>query len=145
MSGLFPFALNFAGTMPHSTYGVNDDGPNANRLPQVRVKHNREHRKCRVLSARWRQREVPAVLILLRLQMRVRAFVGSRGEGNGRAFKMTTEEYAAGVKAAELGMTAADCPFPTGTKRRDWLAGFFSVKKPPQPSSVYYYAKKKPR
>lgn len=41
-----------------------------------------------------------------------------------------SEAFKLGEKAAQDGRTALDCPFPTGSDRTQWLAGFFSVKVP---------------
>jgi hypothetical protein len=48
---------------------------------------------------------------------------------------MQSENYELGMTAAQNDRPAADCPFPTGIKRKEWLAGFFSVK-PAKPSRV---------
>jgi ribosome modulation factor len=33
-----------------------------------------------------------------------------------------------GVKAAKDGQLADNCPYPTSAERKEWLAGFFSVR-----------------
>jgi ribosome modulation factor len=37
-------------------------------------------------------------------------------------------EFMKGQQAAKDGKSAADCPYPTGTKRSQWFAGFFEEK-----------------
>ena len=41
---------------------------------------------------------------------------------------LQSDTYKQGVTAAEIGRLADPCPFPTGVRRKYWLAGFFSVK-----------------
>ena len=41
---------------------------------------------------------------------------------------MLSDAYLLGVTAANKGQYAVECPFPTGANRKEWLAGFFSVK-----------------
>lgn len=43
---------------------------------------------------------------------------------------MQHDTYESGVAAAIEGRHADSCPFPTGPDRKEWLAGFFSVKQP---------------
>jgi ribosome modulation factor len=35
-----------------------------------------------------------------------------------------------GADAARRGRAADECPYPMGKQRREWIAGYFSVKKP---------------
>jgi ribosome modulation factor len=42
--------------------------------------------------------------------------------------RLRRDAYQAGVAAAENGRQADSCPFPTGLRRKQWLAGFFSGK-----------------
>jgi ribosome modulation factor len=39
-----------------------------------------------------------------------------------------TSDFEQGKEAARDGKNAADCPFPTGARRNEWLNGFFSAK-----------------
>lgn len=35
-----------------------------------------------------------------------------------------------GAEAARRGQAADECPYPMGKQRREWIAGYFSVKVP---------------
>ena len=41
---------------------------------------------------------------------------------------LQSRTFQQGATAAENGRLADGCPFPTGVRRKHWLAGFFSVK-----------------
>ncbi len=43
-----------------------------------------------------------------------------------------SEHFELGAAAAKAGKSADACPYATGTKRREWLAGYFSAKPPLQ-------------
>jgi ribosome modulation factor len=42
--------------------------------------------------------------------------------------QLTGEYFDLGAKAATAGKSVTNCPYPTGAKRKEWLAGFFSVR-----------------
>ena len=42
--------------------------------------------------------------------------------------RLQSRTYQLGMTAAENGRQADGCPFPTGVRRKFWLADFFSVK-----------------
>jgi len=42
--------------------------------------------------------------------------------------RLKNDAYQAGITAAENGRQADCCPYPTGSRRKQWLAGFFSAK-----------------
>jgi ribosome modulation factor len=44
--------------------------------------------------------------------------------------RLQSDTYQLGVIAAENGRSADACPFPTGVRRKYWLAGFFSARPP---------------
>jgi len=39
-----------------------------------------------------------------------------------------TLRFNLGVEAAKAGKAADACPYPTGTKRKNWFRGYFSAK-----------------
>ena len=41
---------------------------------------------------------------------------------------MQSDPYLLGATAGKNGRKAVVCPFPTGSDRKEWLAGFFSAK-----------------
>jgi ribosome modulation factor len=45
-----------------------------------------------------------------------------------------SEHFTLGVAAAKAGKTADECPYPTGLKRQEWLAGYFSIRPQVDPS-----------
>jgi hypothetical protein len=55
-----------------------------------------------------------------------------RCDKNMRAFPQPQDDeiYRNGATAAKIGQSVMSCPYPTGANRRDWLAGYFSVKFP---------------
>jgi len=42
--------------------------------------------------------------------------------------RLHSDAYEAGATAAKNGRQADCCPYPTGVRRKQWLAGFFSSK-----------------
>lgn len=53
-----------------------------------------------------------------------------------------SEPFAFGIAAAKTGKTADECPYPTGPKRQEWLAGYFSIRPQVAPSPTDLKGKK---